>query len=185
METVIGTIRKCADILILTDDNYAVMKMSRTGVQCGADLSCFSSFKLLGPEGVGIVIGKKRYTDKIIGWNYSGGMQVQGHEAMDVLRGLTYAPVSLAIEAEVGKECVRRLKAGEIDGIKDAFLANAQSKIVLVEFEEDIAAQVLEEAERSGAAPNPVGAESKYEIVPMFTDSPAHSEKQIPLSRRG
>lgn len=168
MESVIRTIKEYADIPILTDDNYAVMKMSRTGVQCGADISCFSAFKLLGPEGVGIVIGKRKYTEKIIKWNYSGGMQVQGHEALDVLRGLTYAPVALALEAEVGEECVKRLRSGEIQGVKDAFLANAQSKVVLVEFEQDIAEEVLKEAEKLGAAPNPVGAESKYEIVPMF-----------------
>ena len=28
--------------------------------------------------------------------------------------------------------------------------------------------QVLEEAEKLGAAPNPIGAESRYELVPMF-----------------
>jgi hypothetical protein len=36
----------------VTDDNYAVMKVPRIGCQCGADLSCFSLFKLLGPGGV-------------------------------------------------------------------------------------------------------------------------------------
>lgn len=95
-------------------------------------------------------------------------MQVQGHEAMDVLFGLTYAPVALAIQAQVGEECTKRLKAGEIAGVRDAFLANAQSKVLLVEFEEDIAGAVLREAQKLGAAPSPVGAESKYELVPMF-----------------
>ena len=38
----------------------------------------------------------------------------------------------------------------------------------MVEFEEPIAEEVLKEAEKLGAAPNPVGAESRYEIVPMF-----------------
>ena len=57
---------------------------------------------------------------------------------------------------------------GRIPEIKDAFLANAQSKVLLVEFREDIAEAVLEEAQKLGAAPNPVGAESKYEVVPMF-----------------
>ncbi|WP_072525122.1 aminotransferase class V-fold PLP-dependent enzyme [Clostridium sp. Marseille-P3244] len=168
MESVIRTIKEGADIPILTDDNYAVMKMKKTGVQCGADLSCFSSFKLLGPEGIGIVIGKEKYVRKIVDCSYSGGMQTQGHEALDVLRGLVYAPVSLAVEAEVIEECVDRLKKGEVPGIRDAFPANAQSKVLLVEFEEDIAEQVLEAAERLGAAPNPIGSESKYEMVPMF-----------------
>ena len=167
MQEVVETIKAVKDIPIITDDNYAVMKVEKTGAQCGADLSCFSSFKLLGPEGVGVIIGKKVYIDKLIQENYSGGMQVQGHEAMDVLHGLVYAPVSLAIQAQVNEECVRRLKAGEIPEVKDAFLANAQSKVLLVEFHENIAEKVLKEAEKLGAAPNPVGAESKYEMVPM------------------
>lgn len=168
MEEVIRTIKEERDVPVLTDDNYAVMKVHAIGVECGADLSCFSSFKLLGPEGIGVIVGKKKYIDILEHESYSGGMQVQGHEALDVLRGLVYAPVSLAIQAEVGEECVRRLKSGEIGHVKDAFLANAQSKVLLVEFDSDIAEQVLEEAEKLGAAPNPVGAESKYEIVPMF-----------------
>ncbi len=168
MEQVVRTIKVTRDIPVLTDDNYAVMKEKKTGVQCGADLSCFSSFKLLGPEGVGIIIGRRDYIDRLIGENYSGGMQVQGHEAMDVLHGLAYAPVALAIQARVGEECARRLKAGEVPGVQNAFLANAQSKVLLVEFREEIAQAVLGEAQKLGAAPSPVGAESKYELVPMF-----------------
>lgn len=167
MQKVISTIRSCADIPVLTDDNYAVMKVSNIGTQCGADLSCFSAFKLLGPEGVGVIVGKADYIDKLVKESYSGGMQVQGHEALDVLHGFVYAPVSLAIQAQVNEACVRRLNSGEIPQVKQAFLANAQSKVLLVEFNEDIAEKILVEAEKLGGAPNPVGAESKYEIVPM------------------
>lgn len=168
MDQVIGRIHGAREIPILTDDNYAVMKVPKIGVQCGGDLSCFSSFKLLGPEGIGVIVGKRNYIEKLVSENYSGGMQVQGHEALDVLHGLVYAPVALAIQAETNEECVRRLKAGEISQVKDAFLANAQSKVLLVEFHENIAEKVLKNAEKLGAAPNPVGAESKYELVPMF-----------------
>ena len=168
MREVIKTIKETRDIPILTDDNYAVMKVKEIGVQCGADLSCFSSFKLLGPEGIGIVVGKKKYVDQLVAESYSGGMQTQGHEALDVLHGLVYAPVALAIQAQVNDTCVRRLVSGEIPEVKDAFLANAQSKVLLVEFREPIAEAVLREAEKLGAAPNPVGEESKYEMVPMF-----------------
>lgn len=168
MAQVVKTIKEFSSLPILTDDNYAVMKVSCIGIQCGADLSCFSAFKLLGPEGVGVIAGKAVYIEKLVRENYSGGMQVQGHEALDVLRGFAYAPVALAIQAEVNEECVKRLNSGEISCVKQAFLANAQSKVLLVEFKEDIAEMVLKEAEKLGAAPNPVGAESKYEIVPMF-----------------
>lgn len=156
------------DLLILTDDNYAVMKVEKIGVEMQADLSCFSLFKLLGPEGIGCVVGKKEFIDKIAKTNYSGGGQVQGHEALAALRGLVYAPVALAIQAETGEEVVSRLNRGEVKGVKRAFLANAQSKVILVELETPDAKLVLKEAEKLGAAPNPVGAESRYEIVPMF-----------------
>ncbi len=156
------------NIKIITDDNYAVMKVDKIGTQLGADLSGFSSFKLLGPEGVGILVGKSNLIEKVVSLNYSGGSQVQGFEAMEVLRGLVYAPVSLAIQAEVNEELVKRLNQGEVKGVKNAFLANAQSKVLLVEFEKEIANIVLEESEKLGAAPNPVGAESKYEMVPMI-----------------
>ncbi|MBU3193104.1 aminotransferase class V-fold PLP-dependent enzyme [Clostridium algidicarnis] len=156
------------NIKIITDDNYAVMKVDKIGTQLGADLSGFSSFKLLGPEGVGVLVGKADLIEKAVSLNYSGGSQVQGFEAMEVLRGLVYAPVSLAIQAEVNEELVERLKNGEVKGVKNAFLANAQSKVLLVEFEKEIANIVLEESEKLGAAPNPVGAESKYEMVPMI-----------------
>lgn len=169
MKEVVEVIKKQDENMpIITDDNYAVMKVKNIGVQCGADLSAFSMFKLLGPEGIGCVVGKKEYIEKIIKSNYSGGGQVQGHEAMEVLRGLTYAPVALAIQAEVNDELVNRLNSGEIKEVKNAFLANAQSKVLLVEFEKPIARELLKYTEKLGAAPNPVGAESKYEFVPMF-----------------
>lgn len=165
---------KAADkrIAILTDDNYAVFKIPLIGCQgsCqeGADVSCFSSFKLLGPEGVGIVVGRQEYVRLIRSRCYSGGSQVQGPEAMEVLRGFVYAPVSFAIQAEVTDEILRRLNAGEVHGVRKAFIANAQSRVILVEFEENIADKLLETAEKYGVAPYPVGSESKYEFAPMF-----------------
>ena len=167
-QEVIETIKGVKNIPILVDDNYAALKVPKIGIQCGADLSCFSSFKLLGPEGIGIIVGKETYIRPLKKENYSGGMQTQGHEALDVLHGLVYAPVALAIEAKESEECVRRLCAGEIPEVKEAFIANAQSKVILVEFKEDLAAQVLQEAEKLGAAPYPIGCESKYEMVPLF-----------------
>ena len=168
MENVIKAIHEAnKGIPIITDDNYAVMKVRKTGVECGADLSAFSLFKLLGSEGIGCLMGKSCYVDKVIELNYSGGSQVQGHEALECLRGLVYAPVQLAIQAEVNEELVNRFNNGEVKGVKSAFIANAQSKVLLVELDENIAKRVLVEAEKLGAAPNPVGAESKYEFVPM------------------
>lgn len=163
----IKEIRK--DIIILTDDNYAAMKVDKIGCEIGAEMSAFSTFKLLGPVGIGCLVGKKEYVEKVRKLNYSGGGQVQGYEAMEVLRGLVYAPVSLAIQAQENEKSVEKLNDKEkYPYIKEAFLANAQSKVLLVEFKENIAGKIIEEAQRLGALPNPVGAESKYEIPPLF-----------------
>lgn len=168
-EEVINVIKNInQSIPIITDDNYAVMKVSKIGVEMGADLSCFSMFKLLGPEGIGCIVGKEKYIKKLRKENYSGGLQVQGHEAIDVLRGLTYAPVALAISSQTSQEVCDRLNSGELLGVKRASIANAQSKVILIEFTENIAKEVLDKINRFGAAPYPVGAESQYEIVPMF-----------------
>ena len=155
-------------IPVVTDDNYAALKVDAIGCQAGADLSTFSCFKILGPEGVGAVIGSKELIDRIYKMQYSGGSQVQGHEAMEALRGLIYAPVALAIQSEVNEELVRRLNAGEVPHVRQAFLANAQSKVLLVEFDQEIAEKILDAAPQFGAAPHPVGSESKYEFAPMI-----------------
>jgi len=178
---VIARIKKANPaIRVLTDDNYAVMKVEQIGVQCGADLSSFSCFKLLGPEGVGALVGDAELVQFVRECNYSGGSQVQGHEAMETLRGFVYAPVALAIQAEVNDELVRRLNGGELAGVNQAFLANAQSKVLLVEFEHDIAEEVLAYTTRHGAAANPVGCESKYEVVPMMYRISGTFRKQDP-----
>ena len=168
LEEVIKTIKGTKDIPIITDDNYAVMKIRKIGVECGSDLSSFSTFKLQGPEGIGVVVGKKKYIDVIRKMHYSGGCQTQGWEAMEVLRGLIYAPVMLALQAQVSEEVLKRLNGGEIKGIKNAYIANAQSKVLLVEFEKPVAKEVLKNANKMGALPHPVGSESKYELAPLF-----------------
>ena len=52
--------------------------------------------------------------------------------------------------------------------VRQAFLANAQSKVLLVEFDQEIAEKILDAAPKFGAAPHPVGSESKYEFAPMI-----------------
>jgi hypothetical protein len=172
--------KKDPSIRILTDDNYAVLKIPQIGVQRGADLSSFSCFKLLGPAGVGALVGSRDLIRYVCDCNYSGGSQVQGYEAMAVLRGLVYAPVALAVQAEVSGKLVKRLNTGEIPDIKNAFLASAQSKVLLVEFQEEIAEQVLEYAAKFGATPYPVGCESKFEFVPMMYRISGTFRKQDP-----
>ncbi|OFK23651.1 aminotransferase class V-fold PLP-dependent enzyme [Olsenella sp. HMSC062G07] len=165
---VVETLRDAlGDVPIVTDDNYAATK-TPIGCELGADLSTFSCFKLLGPEGVGVAVGRRALVGQIRKMQYSGGSQVQGHEAMAALRGLIYAPVALSITGAVCHEVADRLNAGELEHVRAAYVANAESKAVLVEFDDDIAGRLLELAPAHGAAPHPVGCESRYEFVPMF-----------------
>lgn len=170
LEDIITLIKnKSPQTIILADDNYAVMKVPHIGCECGADLSAFSLFKLLGPVGIGCLVGKKELVDKASACNYSGGGQVQGFESMEALHGLVYAPVALAIQAEQNEILLAELNdRNKFPYIKSAFLANAQSKVLLVEFMQPVAADILAAAEKAGALPNPVGAESKFEITPLF-----------------
>lgn len=55
-----------------------------------------------------------------------------------------------------------------VSQVKQAIIANAQSRVLLVEFHQPIAEQVLANAQRLGALPYPVGAESKYGSPPLF-----------------
>ncbi|GDX07173.1 aminotransferase class V-fold PLP-dependent enzyme [Buttiauxella sp. A111] len=152
----------------LTDDNYAVMKVDNIGCECGSTLSTFSCFKLFGPPGIGVVVGEEKVVSAVRQSMYSGGSQVQGFQAMEALRGLVFAPVMHAVQSQVNNNLVEALNSGHIPQVKHAFIANAQSKVLLVEFHQPIAEKVLYSAQKLGALPYPVGAESKYEIPPLF-----------------
>lgn len=164
---VLAEITQC-DVPTLTDDNYAVMKVDGIGCERGATLSTFSCFKLFGPEGVGAVVGKAEVIAKIRSSLYSGGSQIQGGQALEVLRGLVFAPVMHAVQAGVTERLLTMLNSGVLPEVKQAVIANAQSKVLIVEFHQPIAARVLKVAQERGALPYPVGAESKYEIPPLF-----------------
>ncbi|WP_067929469.1 aminotransferase class V-fold PLP-dependent enzyme [Alicyclobacillus shizuokensis] len=153
---------------IVVDENYAVFKTRQIGVEVGADISTFSAFKLLGPEGIGVVLGDKDTVARIRTRNYSGGGQVQGPEAMEVLRALTMAPVLIAVQSEQVDALARMLNDGAVPGISEAYIANAQSRTVIARLEQPIAAEVIKTCNEFGAAPYPVGAESKYEVLPMI-----------------
>lgn len=168
MYELIRAIREVSDVPIITDENYTVLKTKYIGTQVGATASCFSCFKLLGPEGIGCVVGERRVMEKIREMNYSGGGQVQGYEAMEALRAMVYVPVMMAIQAEEIEKIAKAINSGKVKGAKKAYITNAQSRTILVELCEPISERVIEEAGKLGAATHPVGAESKYEITPMF-----------------
>lgn len=164
---VLAEIARCG-VPTLTDDNYAVMKVDGIGCEYGATLSTFSCFKLFGPEGVGAVVGKAEAIARIRATLYSGGSQIQGKQALEVLRGLVFAPVMHAVQAGVSERLLTMLNSGALPEVRKAVIANAQSKVLIVEFHQPIAARVLKAAQERGALPYPVGAESKYEIPPLF-----------------
>ncbi|MFW5787085.1 MAG: aminotransferase class V-fold PLP-dependent enzyme [Halanaerobiales bacterium] len=169
LDEVLGVLKKnYPRTAIISDDNYAVMKVNKIGVQMGADVSAFSLFKLLGPPGVGCIVGKADYIEKMRELNYSGGSQIQGPEAFEALKSLVYAPVSLAIQAEVTEEVNKRLNDGEVTEVENSFIANAQSRVILVRFKEKIAKDFLQNVTKFGGVSRPVGAESRYEVGAMF-----------------
>jgi hypothetical protein len=166
LATVVARLR-AGGLRVLTDENYTVFKVHRIGVEVGADGSAFSLFKLLGPEGVGCVVGRADVVERIHEMNYSGGGQVQGPQALDALRSLVLVPVLWAVQAEVVDEVAARLEAGEVPGVSGARVVNAQDRMVLVVLEDPIAREVVEISGTLGAQNYPVGANSRYEIAPF------------------
>ncbi|MER5767743.1 aminotransferase class V-fold PLP-dependent enzyme [Streptomyces sp. NPDC001985] len=164
-----GVLALCAEagVRTIVDDNYAALRVPACGVQLGADASAFSLFKLHGPEGVGVVVGAPDLVGRVRADNYSGGGQVQGHQALEVLRALTHVPVMWAIQSRVTREVADRLDAGEVAGVAQARVANAQDRCVLVRLDRPVARRLPAVAAGLGAAPWPVGAGSRYEIAPL------------------
>ncbi|WP_042403894.1 aminotransferase class V-fold PLP-dependent enzyme [Geomicrobium sp. JCM 19037] len=169
LERVIQTVREVSPNLpIVTDDNYCSLKVPAIGVELGADYSTFSGFKVLGPEGIGVIVGKREGIDVVHERNYSGGGQVQGPEALDLMRMMTFAPVSLAVQNEQVEALHKQLNDGVIPEVRAAYMTNAQSKNVIIELKAPVAKRVIERSGVHGAAVYPVGAESRYEILPMI-----------------
>ncbi|WP_174614739.1 aminotransferase class V-fold PLP-dependent enzyme [Virgibacillus ihumii] len=187
LKKVIETVKSVRpDLPVIVDDNYCALKTPGIGVEYGADYSTFSGFKVLGPEGIGVIAGKEDGIKSLQSRNYSGGGQVQGYEAMELLRMMTFAPVSLAIQNEQVEEVCRHLNEGEIKGITAAYMTNSQSKNVIVELQEAIAPEVIKLSNKYGAATHPVGAESKYEMIPMiYRVSGSFIEAQPSLKQYG
>ncbi len=156
------------DVKIIVDENYAVNKVRKLGSAAGADASAFSAFKLLGIPGIGIITGRKKVIDEVHRQNYSGGGQVQGPEATEVLRSLVNNPVLLAVQDRSVDAIVGRLNNGELVHVAKAIKANLEERIVLVKLDLPIAKEVIEKTIQLGALPHPVGSESRYEVQALF-----------------
>ncbi|WP_030623612.1 aminotransferase class V-fold PLP-dependent enzyme [Streptomyces sclerotialus] len=171
---------RAAGVRTVVDDNYAVMRVPRSGVELGADASCFSLFKLHGPEGVGAVVGSADLVARVHADNYSGGGQVQGHQALDALRALAHVPVMWSLQSAVGAEVAARLAAGEVPGVAEVRVANAQDRCLLVRLDRPVARALPAVAARYGAAPYPIGSNSRYEIAPLFYRMSSSSLEDVP-----
>jgi cystathionine beta-lyase/cystathionine gamma-synthase len=164
------------DFPVIVDDNYAVMRARKIGVELKADLSAFSFFKLLGPEGIGCIVGKRSFIEKASTMLSSAGCQVQGPTAMAALRGLVYSPVALALQKQVieqvANEISEMVKKGEkpwVDFIDQVVPLEVSHPNVLVLLKKPIASQLLKASWEIGAAAYSVGEESIYDIIPVFT----------------
>ncbi|MBR5004288.1 MAG: aminotransferase, partial [Erysipelotrichaceae bacterium] len=111
---------------------------------------------------------KKKYIDKLREHNYSGGGQVQGPEASEILRSLVNVHALLGTQNLAVEETARRLNANEIQHVRKAVKANIEERILLVQLDLPIAKQVMEHAAKLGALPYPVGSESRFEVHTMF-----------------
>jgi cystathionine beta-lyase/cystathionine gamma-synthase len=167
-EEVVAEARRLAPkAIVMVDDNYAIMTVPRSGIEIGADLSAFSTFKLLGEAGVGCVMGRRDLIAQVRDDAYSGGSKIQGPAAVATMRQMVYAPVALAIQAQVADEVVERLNAGEVPGIRRAFRANHQECALLAELDEPLVPAVLDVAWKHGATTYPVGSQSRHETAVM------------------
>ncbi len=162
-----------ADVLLLADDNYAVMRVPSISVESGAHASAFSLFKLLAAANVGCVLAGPEMIGGIRRDLSSAGCQVQGPQAMEALRSLVYAPVALALQDRVVVEATRRINemvaAGELPGVARAVAGQPAIRSVVLVFEEPVAEAFLAAAWRHGSPSRSVGEEAAIEVLPLFT----------------
>jgi cystathionine beta-lyase family protein involved in aluminum resistance len=160
-------------VKVIVDDNYAVMRSRRIGVQLGADASAFSLFKLLSPVQVGCVLGDEELVSSIRRDLSSAGCQVQGPAAMQSLRMLVFAPVALAIQNRTVLEVTERINdlvgAGSLPYVRGAVAAQPGIRCSVMVFDEPVAEAFVRSAWRNGSPSQSVGEEAQPEILPLFT----------------
>lgn len=152
---------------VIVDENYAVVRTPTIGTEHGAAASAFSLFKLHGPEGVGVVVGDADIVEVAHRSNYSGGGQVQGHQAIAALQALVDAPLNWARQSAEVFRLAELLRDGAVPGVVNAAVANVQDLCVVALLAEPVAEAIRQTAAVHGAAPYPVGSNSRYEIAPM------------------
>ena len=99
------------DILLVIDGAQSVPHMKTDVISDNIDFLAFSAHKMLGPTGVGVLYGKKKYLDMMKPFKYGGGM----NSFFESTKELEYKEVPLKLEA--GTENI----AGVL-GLKEAIL---------------------------------------------------------------
>ena len=99
------------DILLVIDGAQSVPHMKTDVIRDNIDFLAFSAHKMLGPTGVGVLYGKKKYLDMMKPFKYGGGM----NSFFESTKELEYKEVPLKLEA--GTENI----AGVL-GLKEAIL---------------------------------------------------------------
>ncbi|WP_169950456.1 aminotransferase class V-fold PLP-dependent enzyme [Microbispora sp. H11081] len=160
-------------VKVIVDDNYAVMRSRRIGVQLGADASAFSLFKLLSPVQIGCVLGDEELISGIRRDLSSAGCQVQGPAAMQALRMLVFAPVALAVQNAAVIETTERINelvsAGRLPYVRGAVAAQPGIRCSVLVFDEPVAEAFVRSAWRNGSPSQSVGEEAQPEVLPLFT----------------
>ncbi|MSW40641.1 MAG: aminotransferase class V-fold PLP-dependent enzyme [Actinobacteria bacterium] len=161
------------NLRVLVDDNYAVMRSHRIGVEMGADASALSLFKLLAPQAIGAVLTDADSAGRIRRDNASAGAQVQGPYAMAALRSLIYAPVALAIHNQTVLRAVDEINAaiaaGDLPFLAGAYSAQPGIRCIVLLFNHPVAEEFLRSAWRNGSPSQSVGEEAQFEFLPLFT----------------
>ena len=83
------------NILVVVDGAQAVGHVKTDVIDLDIDFLAFSSHKMLGPTGVGVLYGKFKYLDKMLPINYGGGM----NNIFESDKTLLYKELPLRLEA--------------------------------------------------------------------------------------
>ena len=111
---------RAAGVRTVVDDNYAVLRVPGVRGRAGRRRLLLLAVQAARPGG-----RRRRRRARRTWWsgcardNYSGGGQVQGHQALDALRALTHVPVMWAVQSRVAAEVAGRLAAGEVPGVAE------------------------------------------------------------------
>ena len=99
------------DILLVVDGAQSVPHRKTDVIKDNIDFLAFSAHKMLGPTGVGVLYGKKKYLEKMKPFKYGGGM----NSSFESNKEIEYKEVPLKLEAGT-------MNIAGVLGLKEAIL---------------------------------------------------------------